>query len=87
MIKPVFEELSDETQDVKFCKVDVDAQTEIAQECGIQAVSSLAVYLETMEIINYPPQMPTFMLFKNGTKRSELRGAIREKLHVRRDNL
>jgi len=38
MIKPVFEELSDDTQDVKFYKVDVDAQTEIAQECGIQAV-------------------------------------------------
>jgi len=42
MIKPVFEELSDETEDVKFYKVDVDAQTDIAQECGIQAVSSLS---------------------------------------------
>jgi len=90
MIKPVFEELSDETQDVKFCKVDVDAQADIAQECGIQAVSSLTVYpsipLGTIEIVNCPSQMPTFVLFKNGTKHSELRGAVREKLEVRRDN-
>ena len=40
MISPFFEELSDNTEGVKFCKVDVDAQLEIAQECGIQAVSS-----------------------------------------------
>jgi len=39
MISPFFEELSDNTEGVKFCKVDVDAQLEIAQECGIQAVS------------------------------------------------
>ncbi|KAL9716660.1 hypothetical protein Ac2012v2_001112 [Leucoagaricus gongylophorus] len=61
MISPFFEELSDNTEGVKFCKVDVDAQLEIAQECGIQA-------------------MPTFMLFKDGEKRSEFRGALKPKL-------
>ena len=39
MIAPVYEKFSQEHPELKFYKVDVDAQQQIMQECGIQAVS------------------------------------------------
>ncbi|TEB32414.1 thioredoxin [Coprinellus micaceus] len=55
-ISPIFEKISNEVEGVDFYKVDVDVQTEIAQEVGIRA-------------------MPTFILFKDGNKLSDLLGA------------
>ena len=39
-ISPIFEKISNDVEGVEFYKVDVDAQTEIAQEVGIRAVSA-----------------------------------------------
>lgn len=38
---PIFENLSDKTEEVEFYKVDVDDQPEISQEVGIRAVSKV----------------------------------------------
>ncbi|KAK7051632.1 hypothetical protein VNI00_004611 [Paramarasmius palmivorus] len=44
MISPVYEKLSGDFPQVKFYKVDVDAQPDIMQECGIQAMPTFQVY-------------------------------------------
>lgn len=41
MLKPVLEELSGEMTNVKFCKVDVDEQMELAQRFGVQSIPTL----------------------------------------------
>jgi len=46
VISPVFEQLSNMhiNDDVEFYKVDVDAQTEIAQEAGIKAMPTFIAF-------------------------------------------
>ncbi|KAL0565103.1 hypothetical protein V5O48_016926 [Marasmius crinis-equi] len=44
MIAPIYEKFSNETPKLKFYKVDVDAQQDIMQECGIQAMPTFQVY-------------------------------------------
>ena len=41
MLKPVLEELSGEMTNVKFCKVDVDEQMELAQRFGVQSIPTV----------------------------------------------
>ncbi|KAF5332810.1 hypothetical protein D9611_005257 [Ephemerocybe angulata] len=43
-ISPVFERFSDNYTNVEFYKVDVDAQTEIAQEVGIRAMPTFLFF-------------------------------------------
>jgi len=43
MQSPIVEQLSDERSDVKFLKMDVDANQETAQEMGIMAIPTLLV--------------------------------------------
>merc|ERR1719453_1862304 len=43
-IAPVFVKLAEEMTDVKFVKVDVDENEEVAQECGIQAMPTFQFY-------------------------------------------
>ena len=44
MIAPILEEISEETINVKICKVDVDDQPELAAEYGIQSIPTLIVF-------------------------------------------
>ncbi|KAK7051630.1 Peptide-N(4)-(N-acetyl-beta-glucosaminyl)asparagine amidase [Paramarasmius palmivorus] len=44
MIAPIYDKLSGDFPQVKFYKVDVDAQQEIVQECGIQSMPTFQVY-------------------------------------------
>ncbi|GAA5847301.1 hypothetical protein JCM9279_000227 [Rhodotorula babjevae] len=45
-ISPVFEKLSDDESSsaIDFYKVDVDAQEQIAQECGVRAMPTFMVF-------------------------------------------
>ncbi|EIN14269.1 thioredoxin [Punctularia strigosozonata HHB-11173 SS5] len=44
IISPVFEQLSEHFGDVEFYKVDVDEQPDIAQEVGVRAMPTFAVF-------------------------------------------
>lgn len=43
MLGPVFEKLSEETQDVKFVKIDIDEAEDLAAQFNIMAVPTLIV--------------------------------------------
>ena len=44
MLAPVIEEISEEKQDIKVCKIDVDEEPELAAEYGIQSIPTLIVF-------------------------------------------
>ncbi|KAF8899349.1 thioredoxin [Infundibulicybe gibba] len=41
---PIFEKFSEEITSIKFCKVDIDTQTEIAQEMGIRSIPAFITF-------------------------------------------
>ena len=43
MMAPIFEEANAEQPRVKFCKVDVDAQPELAQIFGIESIPTVVL--------------------------------------------
>lgn len=44
MLAPVIEEIAAENADIKVCKVDIDAQPELAAQFGIMSIPTLAVF-------------------------------------------
>ena len=44
MLKPVFEELSQEMPQVKFCKLDVDEERDLAIEYGVESIPTLLFF-------------------------------------------
>lgn len=46
MLAPILEELSDEFPEVKFCKVNVDEQRELAIKFGIGSIPTLVFMLD-----------------------------------------
>ncbi len=85
-ISPIFEKLSNETDGVDFYKVDVDDAADVAQEVGVRAVSDPCVQIAAVCVANRAPdrvQMPTFMMFKEGSKIGEVVGANPGHLTVR----
>ncbi len=44
MLKPIFEELSGKLPQVKFCKLDVDEERELAIEYGIESIPTLLFF-------------------------------------------
>ena len=44
MLKPIFEELSGEMPDVKFCKADVDEERDLAIEYGVESIPTLLFF-------------------------------------------
>ena len=44
MIAPIVEEIAEENPDIKICKVDVDAEPEIARDFQIMSIPSLLVF-------------------------------------------
>jgi thioredoxin 1 len=44
MLGPVLEELSDEITDVKFVKIDVDEEPELAEKFGIMSIPSVFLF-------------------------------------------
>ena len=43
-IAPIFEKMAEEMPDVQFVKVDVDANSETAQACGISCMPTFQLY-------------------------------------------
>lgn len=50
MLGPVFEKVSDEVNDVKFVKLDVDKFNDIAREYGVMSVPTLILFENGKEI-------------------------------------
>lgn len=50
MMGPVFEELSKEMKDVKFTKVDVDENPDIAQKFGVMGIPTFIVFKNGKEV-------------------------------------
>lgn len=44
MIAPIYEKMSEEFPSVVFTKIDVDANEEAAQQCGVQAMPTFQFY-------------------------------------------
>ena len=44
MVGPILDEIAEEREDVKVCKIDVDAQSELATEYGIMSIPTLMVF-------------------------------------------
>ena len=51
MIAPIIEEIAEENDDIKVCKVNVDAEPELASSFGIQSIPTLAV-LKDGKVVN-----------------------------------
>ena len=51
MIAPILEELSQEREDIKVCKVNVDEQPELASQFGVMSIPTLVV-MENGQILN-----------------------------------
>ena len=50
MLGPIMEELDGEMRDVKFCKVNVDEERELAMEYGVQSIPML-LFVKNGEIV------------------------------------
>lgn len=50
MLGPVFEKVSDEVNDVKFVKLDVDKFNDIAREYGVMSVPTLILFENGKEV-------------------------------------
>ena len=51
MIASIVEQIADENEDIKVCKVDVDDQPELTSSFGIQSIPTLIVF-KNGEIVN-----------------------------------
>ena len=50
MVAPIIEELSQEKENVKFIKVNVDNHEEIAKEYGIMSIPTMIIFKDGKEI-------------------------------------
>jgi thioredoxin 1 len=44
MLSPVVDQIAEERQDIKVCKVNIDEQPELAQKFGIMSIPTLLVF-------------------------------------------
>ncbi len=51
MLSPTVEELSDEVDDVKICKVNVDEERELSREYGIMSIPTL-VFIKEGKVVS-----------------------------------
>lgn len=59
MLAPVFEQLSNEMENVKFCKVNVDEQPELARQFAISSIPAIVLIKDGMVIdtlVGYRPK-------------------------------
>lgn len=59
MLGPVFKELSEEMTDVKFAKVDVDENQELAAKAAVRGIPTLVLYkngAEVSRIVGFLPK-------------------------------
>lgn len=58
MMGPVVEELADEIPDVKFCKVNVDEQPELAAKFGVMSIPTFIMIKDGKEVKKTMGAMP-----------------------------
>ena len=51
-IAPTFKELADEMQDVKFVKIDVDSNSDLAQKFGVSSIPAFVV-LKKGDVVSF----------------------------------
>lgn len=51
MVGPILDEIAEEREDIKVCKINVDEEPELASEYGIMSIPSLMV-MRNGEIVN-----------------------------------
>lgn len=74
MMAPVFAELNGEEDKVKFCKVNVDEQPNLASMFGIDSIPTLAVVQDRHTLT-----ADGFLLFIACFRRSQRRGKLRHR--------
>lgn len=75
-IFPLFEKLSNLTENVEFYKVNIDDLWDVSQQAGIRAVYLYFVATFLLFLSDKAwNQMPTFILYKKGEKVLDLVGA------------
>ncbi len=50
MLSPIVDEIADERDDIKVCKVNVDEEQELAVKFGIMSIPTLLVFKEGKEV-------------------------------------
>lgn len=50
MMGPVIEEIAEEREDIKVCKIDVDEQPDLAAEYGVMSIPTLLVVKDGKEV-------------------------------------
>lgn len=58
MVGPILDEIAEEREDIKVCKIDVDAQPELATEYGIMSIPTLMVFENGQKINQGMGAMP-----------------------------
>ena len=51
MVGPVIEEIAEEREDIKVCKIDVDQQQELASQFGVVSIPTLVV-IQNGKVVN-----------------------------------
>ncbi|UZT83039.1 thioredoxin [Caproicibacterium sp. BJN0003] len=50
MLSPVVDQIAEERQDIKVCKVNIDEQPELAQKFGIMSIPTLLVFRDGKQV-------------------------------------
>lgn len=58
MIGPIIEELADEMDNVKFCKINVDDSSEVAAKLNIMSIPTLILYKNGQKVASKIGAMP-----------------------------
>lgn len=56
---PVYEAASEKHTDIRFCKVDTEAEKQLADEAGISSIPTLMVFRDGILLFNQAGAMPT----------------------------
>lgn len=59
MVSPIVDEIAEENENIKVCKVDVDSEPELAQAFGVASIPTLVVVKDgkvTSQAVGYKPK-------------------------------
>jgi len=58
MFGPIFEQVSNENLDIRFGKVDTEAQQQLAKMAGIASIPTLMIFRDGILLFNQPGALP-----------------------------
>jgi len=73
MLEPIYEKLSKEMKDVKFCKVNVDENPEVAGDFGIMSIPTMIIFKDGQPVDQAIGALPEPMMreFLNRNREEE----------------